>query len=93
MIGLLEGHLSEEQISSFSRDYGFSFDHAFYSAGILVQEKSSDQPLDPGLLSVSLINLVRDRLAAFPGYTCLNYLGTIVVIAGFKHNGEQRQFV
>ena len=93
MIGLLEGHLSEEQISSFSRDYGFSFDHAFYSAGVLVQEKSQDQPLDPGLLSISLMNLVKDRLAAFAGYTCLNYLGTIVVIAGFKNTGEHRQFV
>ena len=93
MIGLLEGHLSDEQISSFSKDYGFSFDYAFCSVGLLVQEKISDQPLDPGLLSVSLMNLVKDRLSAFPGYTCLNYLGTIVVVAGFKNTGEHRQFI
>ncbi len=93
MIGLLEGHLSEDQITGYSKDYGFSFDHAFYSVGVLIQEKGATQPLDPGLLSISLMNLVKDRLSAFDGYTCLNYLGTIVVIAGFKNTGEHRKFI
>ncbi len=95
MIGLLEGHLSEEQIKSYSGDYGFSFDYAFYSAGILVQDKGNagNQPLDAGLLSVSLMNLVKEKLSVFPGYMCLNYLGTVVVIAGFKNTQEHRQFI
>ncbi|MCR4806620.1 MAG: response regulator [Lachnospiraceae bacterium] len=95
LIGLLEGHFGDEQIKTYSQDYGFSFDNAFYSVGMLVQEKdqTNDHPLNGGLLSVSLMNLVKERLAAYPTYTCINYLGTVVVIGGLKNTGEHRQFI
>ena len=94
MIGLLEGHFGEEQIKTYSTDYGFRLDYAFYSVGILVQDKNtSDHPLNGGLLSVSLMNLTRERLSFYPGYICINYLGTVVVIAGLKTTVEHRQFI
>ena len=95
MVGLLEGHLTVEQIQRGPQDYGISLEDAFYTTGVLEIEEDTQnmQPLNPGLLGISLKNLTQERLEGSGNYICINYLGTVVVIAGFKSTQEHKGFI
>ncbi|MCR4691366.1 MAG: response regulator [Lachnospiraceae bacterium] len=95
LVGLLEGRLSREQIAAFADDFGFYIDSAFYSVGVLVEDEESgkDHPLTAGLRSVSILNMAKEFFEGEENYTCINYLGTVVVIAGLKSTQAHRQFV
>ena len=95
MIGLLEGHLNNDQILRGVRDYNIALDHAFYSTAVLVMEEDTEnrQPLNPELLGISLKNLTQERLEPYGRHICINYLGTVVVIAGLKSTQEHKDFI
>ena len=95
MMGLLEGHLNAEQIQRGLRDYGIDLDTAFYSVGVIemAEDTENRQPLNPGLLGVSLRNLTQERLEVYGNHICINYLGTVVVIAGLKSTQEHNSFI
>ncbi len=95
LVGLLEGRLSAEEIKSYAADYEMKMDAPFYTVAVLVQEEdaSGKQPMHTGLLGVSLKNMVEERFASFEDVVCMNYLGTVVVIAGLKNTQAHKQFI
>ncbi len=94
IIGLLEGRLDEKQIRMLADEIDYPTDFAFYTVGVLVQDDPPEggSALNAGLRSISLLNMTKEFLGALPKYTCINYLGTVVVIAGLKSTQELKGF-
>lgn len=95
MAGLLEGRLTNDQIVKLSSDYKLSLDYAFYCVGIIQQDenKETELPLDMNLIGVSLKNMCEEKFKREDGYICMNYLGTVVVIAGLKSTQAVLSFI
>lgn len=95
LAGLLEGRLTGEQITKLSSDYKLSFDYAFYCVGVLQQDIDAESSLqmDTNLMSVSLKNMCEERFERENGYICMNYLGTVVIIAGLKSTQSVLSFI
>ncbi|MCR5269298.1 MAG: response regulator [Lachnospiraceae bacterium] len=95
LIGMLEGRLNAEQIEGLASDYQLKLDAPFYTVGVLKQEEDTDglQPLGAGLLGVSLKNMTEEFFSDSPDFICMNYLGTVVVIAGLKSTQALNAFI
>lgn len=95
LAGLLEGRLSNEQIDKLVIDYKLSLDYAFYCVGILQQDENKETAfsLNMNLMSISLKNMCEERFKREDGYICMNYLGTVVVIAGLKSTQSVLAFI
>ncbi len=94
-IGLLEGRLSADQISRYASDYRIKLDAPFYTVAVLTMEEdvNRSQPLGTELLRISLRNMTEERFADLPDHFCMNYLGSVVVIAGLKNTQSLQAFV
>ncbi len=95
LTGLLEGRVNPDQIQKHASDYGLRLDAAFYTVGVLLMEEDprAEQTLNANLLGISLKKLTMERFESYPDIMCMNYLGTVVVIAGLKSTGELGAFV
>lgn len=99
VIGLLEGRVSEEEISQFKLDYKFSMESAFYAVGIIQPDDTDydsakkEAGLNNSLLSVSLKQMADEKLEKTMSYRSINYLGTIVVVALLKDTDSHKKFI
>ncbi len=95
LVGLLEGRISGEQIRGYAKELGLYTDEAFYAVGILVEDEDYEgtQPINAGLRSVSINNMAKEFFAEDPTFICINYLGTVVVIAGLKSTQAHKGFI
>lgn len=99
MIGLLEGRVSEEEIVQYKQDYKLSLDAAFYAVGIIRPDymdndsAAKDAGMNNSLLSVSLKQLVDEKLEKMMEYRSINYLGIIVVVVLLKNTAYLKKFI
>lgn len=94
LIGLIEGHLEEDRLQEIVSVYGEEIQGNFYAIGIINlsfenKELNNDSKR---LLSFSLTQLARERLAAHENYHCLNYLGSVIVLGCFSSEDEYSVF-
>lgn len=95
LIGLIEGHIEPERIEEIAQEYGEDIRGNFYAVGIIklsFDEKEFNNDTKR-LLSISLNQLAKERLAGFLNYHCINYLGNVIVLGCFEREDDYDEFV
>lgn len=95
LIGLIEGHIDSGKIDSIILDYGDGLKGDFYAVGTInlsFEQESHINNDKRRLLSVSLTQLVKERIASHENYFCVNYLGNVIVLGSFKSADEYDAF-
>ncbi len=95
LIGLIEGHIDSKKIDSIISDYGEGLKGDFYAVGTInlsFEHESQINNDKKRLLSVSLTQLIKERIESHKNYFCVNYLGNVIVLGSFKVLDEYDAF-
>ncbi len=95
LIGLIEGHIDSKKIDSIISDYGEGLKGDFYAVGTInlsFEHESQINNDKKRLLSVSLTQLIKERIESHENYFCVNYLGNVIVLGSFKAIDEYDAF-
>lgn len=92
LISLLEGRISKNKIDRYQKQYDFNIDAAFYSVAVLSVSADGNE-IDNNLLSISLKQIVDEKMGENFDISSLNYLDTIVVFARLKSTAMHGEFL
>ena len=90
LLSLLEGRVSKKEITQMTEACNLQLDSPFYAVGVV---KTDADDLDAGLFSVSIKQMVDERMAKKFSYLCTNYLGNVTIIGLLKEKAEMDLFI
>ncbi len=94
LIGLIEGHIEPDRIQDIHAQYGQGIEGKFYCVGFVKLSFDEEVSIDTKrLMSISLNQLAKERLACHANYYCVNYLGNVIVLGCLNSEEEYDTFV
>ncbi|NLG03124.1 MAG: response regulator [Clostridia bacterium] len=94
LISLLEGRVGKKEIVQIAESCNLRLTSPYYVVGVIKTDVQFDGDMvDAGLFSVSIKQMVEERLSKKFSYLCTNYLGNVAIIGLLKEKEELDVFI